>query len=138
MDTSGKPVRRNKLFSELLRFLPYKQKEKLLNNDKPNIFDKNINSTENFSGITISEISDLKLKLETDFYKKWETLKDEISIDLIEDFANELKVLYKTYKINILSEYIDKLDESTQSFDINTIKHMLNDFPNLINKVKLL
>jgi hypothetical protein len=124
-----KPVEKKKLFNELMKFLPYKQ----FNDD--------------LSGQEIKEelscelkliIPDLLDKLESVCLFKLEKIKDEFSIDLIEEFTAELKIIYTKYPISYIKSYISSIDEATQSFDISRIKILLNKYPEFIEKIKSL
>jgi PAS domain S-box-containing protein len=128
-----KPVERNKLFAEMMKFIPFKKSSIILDESK------NIqNADEKITNELNLMIPDLISKLEKDYFSKWENIKDEISIDLIEDFMNELKKLYKKYPVYHMKNYISAMDESIQSFDIDQIKRILNKYPEFIENVKSL
>jgi hypothetical protein len=68
--------------------------------------------------------------------KHWEKIKDNLIIYEIEAFKNQLTELAFQYSCKWISQYCIELDFGLQSFDIEIIEKKLNEFPELVNKLK--
>lgn len=66
----------------------------------------------------------------------WGKIKDNLVIYEIEAFKNQLAEMAFQYSCKLISQYCIELDFGLQSFDIETIEKKLNEFPELINKLK--
>ncbi len=125
-----KPVTRKQLIEQLKGFLSYTVSKDEISGDDVSPEDVSISDE---SKVRMPEL--LKI-LENDIFKKFEKLKKTFVIDEIEDFAVNLKELGKAYGINILSNFGDRLSENVKSFDVEQIQKILDDFPEMIEKLK--
>jgi PAS domain S-box-containing protein len=130
-----KPVNRNKLISELKKYLSFYVEN---NTDvKINI----INSIEQNKNLKIKtvKVPELLFKtLEELKNTRLEKIKSEFIINDIEDFAKEIEQTGKNYKVNFLVEWAQKLLNQTSVFDLNGIEKSISDFKNIIENLKKL
>ncbi len=75
-------------------------------------------------------------EIETKHQHNWEKIKNNLVIYEIEEFKNQLSELAFHYSCKIISQYCIELDLGLQSFDIEIIEKKLNEFPDLVNKLK--
>lgn len=119
-----KPVKKSQIFSELKRFLKYKEQ---YNIDSPDQKDTSV-SIENLSK---SELDNLIAIIKSNHLPKWNEIKDDMLIFEIEEFVAGIDKLAKQFNIQFLSDYVNRLNESIQSFDIDNIKTTVNEFYNI-------
>ncbi len=119
-----KPVGIDKLVEEMARFLPHQSLEIKEDN-----------------GMQISQngykyLESVIETLEKKFLITWEKIKDKGDFEPIENFANELKSLIENKGIYLLEGFAKELKLSCESFDIEQIDFLMNNFPNVIKKLK--
>jgi hypothetical protein len=127
-DFSGlmiKPVLVNELYGMLCKFLPFKRI-----GAKSSIIEVEIITDE------IVKPEKLFETLQTDCTNKWEILKNRQTIAELNDFANQLKSLGQVHNSTILMHYGEKIIIAADSFNVEKIISLINDFPELIIKLK--
>ncbi len=122
-----KPATGNDVLRELTKYLKYTKKtDKTKNNNKKgnlNIISKPVKVSPK-----IKEIISNK------FYKKWNSLKDDLIIFEIEQFSDELYDFALENDLQLIQEYSLLIKYHTESLDIDKIKKQINDFPKLTEK----
>ena len=128
-----KPVNRSELFGQLARFLKHKVE------DIPDYTgDQKTVSLENIPDDIKSILPQIMEALNQRILPKWETIKDQLVLFRIEEFANELKQLAITFNFKFLIDYADKIFSELEIVDLDALKETLNDFPLIIKKISLL
>lgn len=131
-----KPVFKKDLEPILMKFLPHRFESPLLENKEED-----------------TVVEELELEMEMDFVQKlpeiikeleevytpmWEKIKGNLVIYEIEEFKNKLADLAFQNNCATISKYCSELDLGLQTFEIELIEKKLIDFPNLIEKLRLL
>ena len=115
------------MLRELTKYLKYSKKtDKTKNNNKKG--NLNIISEPVKVSPKIKEIISNK------FYKKWNSLKDDLIIFEIEQFSDELYDFALENDLQLIQEYSMLIKYHTESLDIDQIKKQINDFPKLTEK----
>ncbi|PTN10545.1 ATP-binding protein [Mangrovibacterium marinum] len=125
-----KPVFKKEVMAVLKRFLPHKY-----------VKDETIATKETEQSLLIdpqlkSHLPEIIGKLEGDFFRTWEEIKDDLIIYEIEDFSQKLSDYLFGQSCQFLSNYCRELNLSLQSFDIDQIEKKLSEYPELIQKLK--
>lgn len=76
--------------------------------------------------------------LENELFSSYKEVLQEKMIDKIENFGKQLTLLGKKYSINAIVDYGDKIVSCADNFDIEKLSEILNDFPKVIEEIKLL
>ena len=119
-----KPVFKADLFTELSKFLPFKE----INEIEPEQQLIAITEAERIVLPTVIE------KLE-EHREQWNEILKSNNISEIKAFADSLMDIANQYPFSLISDYAEKLIISIDSFDIAAIKYSLNEYPLLINKL---
>ncbi len=126
-----KPIQKNELLKELVRFLPYSI-----------ILDTAL--TEDNISFDFPEIdadTGKKLILLTDdlqnlFNERSRTLLEYMDLSEVNLFINDLSSFCSKNSYPLLDNYIKSLKEDYNNFDINSLKRKLLDLPVLLSKIK--
>lgn len=70
------------------------------------------------------------------FLGKWEKIRNNLVIYEIEDFKTRLYELAFQYSCRIIIQYCAELDLALQSFDIEEIKRKVNEFSDLVTRLR--
>ena len=125
-----KPVNRSDLFTKLSEFLKHKvtlsdnlpeQREVLDFNSLPDNVKSNLT--------LIMEI------LETKMVPKFNSIKDQLVLFRIEEFAQELKTIATQYNFNYLNVYADKILRDLEIVDLDSLKETLSIFPRIMAEI---
>ncbi len=122
-----KPVFKKDVIAVLKKFLPYKYKTA----EKP--------QAEENPEISVECLDNLPLivqDLEDQFMPEWKLVKNDLIIFDIENFNNRLSDFAANNSCGLLSQYCRELNQGIQSFDIELIEKKLNEFEELIAKLK--
>jgi PAS domain S-box-containing protein len=126
-----KPVFKKDIDNILYKFLGYT----LTSNIENNQLDSVEPTTETQPEI-IHNLPQILAEIDNTHIKHWEKIKDNLIIYEIEAFKNQLTELAFQYSCKWISQYCIELDFGLQSFDIEIIEKKLNEFPELVNKLK--
>jgi len=121
-----KPFHLNKITTELMQHIPYSQK----NNNQAD-HEKNAKTFIDLNPELVHNIPELKQILRTQFYPKWETIKEKLYIDDIKQWTTELKEQSLHYSCKPLLDYSNRLLENIDSFDLVRLQNDLKLFSNL-------
>jgi hypothetical protein len=123
-----KPVKKNELIVELMRFLPYyKVEQEVETGDK--------NGQKFISRETITRLPKLLDSLENKWTDEWKRISDIFVINDIEAFSIEIKKLGGQYDFKPLTDWGDKLLREIQSYDMENAPVTLEYFPQLIKTI---
>ncbi|HCE56801.1 MAG TPA: hypothetical protein DER09_03130 [Prolixibacteraceae bacterium] len=81
-------------------------------------------------------LPEIIFEIENRFQQKWERIKNSLVIYEIEEFKNQLSELGFQYSCKVILQYCTELNMGLQSFDIDVIEKKINEFPDLVNKLK--
>ena len=123
-----KPVTKNDLLNELIRFLPHSITEQKISQKKEEIKKEKIILSDEVK----AKIPEFLKIIEEEINSKWQRISKTYIIGEVEDFAEEIKNLSEKYKIDYITKWADKLLAETRSFDIGKIQISLNKFPELL------
>ena len=123
-----KPIEKATLFQELMRFIPHTMATEDLPGDaSPAVEPINLNSLTKVLG-----------QLENKYHKKWTEAKKNQEFDEIAEFAQHIVKLGVENDIKILKTYGEELNAQVGSFDVEKMNTTLNDYPNMIETIKIL
>jgi signal transduction histidine kinase/ABC-type nitrate/sulfonate/bicarbonate transport system substrate-binding protein/DNA-binding response OmpR family regulator len=119
-----KPVSADDILEQLSLFLKYKS------------FDIKALQENNIETDKLQNLPYVIKELKTEFKDNWHKIKDMGDFKLIYDFADSLKQLGDENGINLLTNYAKELKVNCDSFDIDRIDFMMNSFESLIEKLE--
>jgi signal transduction histidine kinase len=83
-----------------------------------------------------ASLPELTEKLENLFRPRWEEISEILVMDEIETFASDLKNTAQEYHFEFLIAYSKKLCEYAESYNVDEVQKMIDDFPQIIEKLK--
>jgi len=122
-----KPVFKKDVIAVLKKFLPYKYKT-------PEEIQPEVNLS--ISTECIEKLPEVIQTLENQFLPEWGTIKNDLIIFDIENFNNRLSEFASNNSCGLLDQYCRELNQGLQSFDIEMIEKKLQEFQDLILKLK--
>lgn len=125
-----KPVNRVSLFQELMRFLKYKPANVIATEPSDSEVDSG-----NFTPEILNKLPEIHESILLHFYPKWESIKDQLVLFKIEEFALELERLADLYNFRDLSRYAIRLKEELEMVDLEAIRESLQEFPGIVSKI---
>ncbi len=129
----SKPVKINKLVSELSQYLTVAVEE---GNVKDDIEIETPVFTNDAPAESLSVHPQLLSTLETEFMQKWEGFQERQPIEDVKNFGTDLKDLGLEYNLNLLSEYGDRLIIHVDNFDVINMQQSISEFPDLLSILK--
>ncbi len=124
-----KPVNINDLLAVLAFKFNYE--------DNKEIKDKQTeNKLKDYPVEIIARLPELIDKLENQFTPRWQDFQDKQPMNEVKTFAGDLQDLGQNYQIDFLRQFAENLIMSVQQYDVDKILSALNEFPELINKLK--
>jgi len=75
-------------------------------------------------------------KLENEMMDEWNNLQDQQPMEKVKEFGNSIKNIGKENEIKILTNYGNHLMFTVDSVDIEKMLIMIENFPELVNKLK--
>ena len=128
-----KPVNQSELFYKLTKFLHHNITALSKDSDEADI-----QNLENFPEEILKVLPQIKEALESNILPKYESIKDQLVLFKIEEFANELKKLALSFNFRILIDYADKIFAELEIIDLDELKETLDDFPRVLDMISLL
>ena len=125
-----KPVSKNDLMRELIRFLPYSKKGEVQKEREEEKL-----SVKDFSPEVKAKIPQLLKILDPHFLKEADLLKKKFIVSKIKSFGNEVKALGDEYNIDILFDWGEKLCKYAKNFDKKKMKDGLEAFPEIVREI---
>ncbi|MCK4663270.1 MAG: response regulator [Bacteroidales bacterium] len=124
-----KPIQIDELYNQMKNFLPYQQAELVQQTTYGTITEQKIS-------ITKENKKEVLNILENEYYKIWESFKEQQPMDEVEEFANKIIELGYEYSIDIIQNYGNDLLSAVNSFDIYRILKLLRKYDDLIKIIK--
>lgn len=125
-----KPVSRASLYQELMRFLKHNPVELIEPEQDPDEI-----SLDNLPANVIAKLPGIYSTIMENLYPKWVSIKDQLVLFRIEEFATELKNLAVSYNFEYLANYAGRLKEELEIIDLESIRESLQEFPEIVNKI---
>ncbi|MCP4396030.1 MAG: response regulator [bacterium] len=132
-----KPVTRSELFQELIRFLPYTEREPAARSSDRIDSLHETNYRAEIPVDTLKALPEIIGRLEGEFMRAWESARQHEVFGEIEDVACQLKEFGEQHSLNILTQFGSDLLQHVRNFDINQIAACLDAYPQLIEQLKL-
>jgi len=120
-----KPASKSELLQEISKYLKYQK------TSKPKTPIKKI--------VTFNNTEDIREFLNTQksiIYPAFEKARKNNDLNAITNFAQMLLEKSKKYKIEYATDYAETLLEKTNAFEIDAINKLLNEYDNMIDKLK--
>jgi signal transduction histidine kinase/ligand-binding sensor domain-containing protein/DNA-binding response OmpR family regulator len=123
-----KPINKMNLIKELKKYLPYDEKiqEKKIINEPAKCEDRVLNEKEK---------EELKKILIEVHKKEWENISKARAISGVKNFAINLQNTAEKFGYITLVKYSEELLESANLFKIAKVKTLVNEFPEIINRL---
>lgn len=128
-----KPVSKADMVTELMKFLDHSVSEDIMSGQSELTGDASIDT---LSYKSIENLSELVIELESDIQPIWEELKESSVITDISDFAQKTKELSEKYNYSPFMSWANLLEKKIKTFDLDKIHKTLNEFPEIINRMK--
>ncbi len=133
----AKPLARDDLICTLIKFLKHSVEESgITDHEWLRLKPKTKSLPEATNSETLAKLPELLKTLESQV-SVWEDLSEILTINDIEDFANEMKTLGIKYDYKPLAVWGDRLLLQATMFDIDSLSRTLKDFPDIIGKIKM-
>lgn len=126
-----KPVKKNTLIKELMKYLPHTKTMKPINPAK-----QMSENMENLLPENLENIAVILKILENDYLPKRDLLLETLMIGEIKNFAEEIDNLGNIYNLPILNNFAKNLNKYCDSLLLNDIVETLESFNKLIKKIK--
>ncbi|MDP8241087.1 MAG: response regulator [Candidatus Hatepunaea meridiana] len=131
-----KPVSREEIVTELMKFLPHSIEEIMEANS-------NISASGNGNGMLFEDISDEVMAnlpvilntLENDIMNEWERVRKSFILDEIEDLAVRIKELGEKYNFDELTNWAEGFYNQAKSFNMDKLPGTLEYFPKLTENI---
>jgi PAS domain S-box-containing protein len=124
-----KPVQKNELIAELIRFLPHQ-----IAADEENKGDQD--EQESIGQDILARLPELLEKLANKWTEEWKRVSEVFVLSDIEIFAQEMINLGNQYGLKLLSHWGDKLLREIRSYDMDSAPATLAYFPELCKQVE--
>jgi len=129
----NKPVSLSDLIRELKRFLPYKETERVSEDNQNSKKGAEILCTEEMIADELKKsFPEIKSRLIDEIMPKWKNIKDVFFIDDVSDFADGLKNMAIKYEMTCLADYSHELYEYAQNNNIDKIEKSVKRFHEII------
>lgn len=126
-----KPVNKISLFKELKKYLSYKSTNKTVSQSSQEV------TLESLPEDVVQKLPEIYDWILLNLFPKWESIKDQLILFKIEEFASEIKQQADYYKFDYLSRYADKLQDELDMVDLESLKESLSEFPDIVDKIGL-
>jgi len=132
-----KPVSKVEMITEIMKFLDHTVTAEKVSTKipgKPVYADET--SIDTLSYKSIEDLAELVEKLESEIRPEWENLKDSYVITDISDFAQKVKESTSKYDYQPFISWLNLLEKKIKTFDVEKIHETLNEFPDIISRMK--
>ncbi len=128
-----KPLERNKLLFELLKYLPVANFDDQQNRSKKREI---TDEWQTLSSKALSKVPELIRILDSEYLDQWNKFAKRQPIQEVEKFGKDLRDLGLEYSINPLTDYGERLLVHVDSFDVAGMLIMIDEFTFLMSKLK--
>jgi len=125
-----KPVNEDQLFSELMKYLPYKKPAPSIT---PLYSIKENEIQHDLSHLKPGEIAEITANLEDRLMNQWRQLKDSIFLDQWGAFGAEIKQLAEKFKLQTLVNYGQHLIDNVKHLNIVELKKTIREYPGIVD-----
>ncbi|MGE5339879.1 MAG: two-component regulator propeller domain-containing protein [Candidatus Omnitrophota bacterium] len=126
-----KPVSRNDLIRQLIRFLPYTLDT---DTDRPT---ETPGPSDTLDPIPVAnDLPQLLSTLTDDLLPRWENIRKAFVLDDIEEFSNAVRQLGDQYGLNRLTRWSDELNTEAQHFNTQKVRNLLDQFPEWVETIR--
>ncbi len=129
--TLYKPVRKNTLICELMKYLKYHEGKR-----KEPLEPEHVLSSENLSKELLNKLPEIAHKLQEYHLNSWNKVKDSLVLFRIKSFAEELKKTGEEYEFHFLKAYANRLIHDVEVIDLDSITENLSSFPEIIEQIR--
>lgn len=130
-----KPVSMNDIFVELTKYLKHTKIE--IEDAEPKQINEILEENEFiFSLDSTKNITDLLDKLHKDYKEQWKELKETLTIDEIEYFAQTIMSLAIEHKYLPLKKWGSQLSNQASMFEIDAMTLTLEKFPEILKEIE--
>ncbi|MFC1555149.1 ATP-binding protein [candidate division KSB1 bacterium] len=133
-----KPVSMNEIMIELTKYLKHTiieqvTEETISEGSEDTAGDKESETTPT----TAENLPELLKKLKSDYEPLWIELKETLTIDEIEEFAQNIKELGQKHQYGKIVNWGNQLENQAGMFDIDAMTNTLGEFPDIIKDIEL-
>jgi PAS domain S-box-containing protein len=122
-----KPVSLESLFNELIKYLPH---------SIPDEQAEGPGDIEPISQEALKNLPQVIGYLEGDLRLSWNRIEEQLSIEDITKFGEQISELGTKYDIQLLIRYGIQIQQSVNSFDVEMMMSNMKDFPKIIESLK--
>ncbi|MEM7181434.1 MAG: ATP-binding protein [Spirochaetota bacterium] len=123
-----KPVQMSEIYLEMSKFLPHKDVDKTV---------EQASTASNSYEVDETALAKILPEVVNLLDAKWESVYQKNNINMIKDFAKEVQFLNQDTKYPPLLEFSENLMRYTDTFDIINLQQELNQFPEIVEALKL-
>jgi signal transduction histidine kinase/DNA-binding response OmpR family regulator len=137
-----KPIDEGALFSELMKFLPYRNRKSQENGEGKKGLRKRMLTVdtllrkEDFHTLSDTEVNDMITSLSTNLMEQWNQLKDSMILDQWTDFGKDVKQLGQNFNLPVLVDYGQCMIDNVTHLNINELKKTIQAYPGLVDTIK--
>lgn len=129
-----KPLEERQLFSELMRYLPYEQKQPP---GEVQVRGTGLEEADvDLSALSEQQVSQIVTLLSTRLMDQWKELGDSLILDQWKDFAGEIKQLGEKFEVLSLVKYAERMIDSVSYLNIIELKKTIQFYPGLVEAIK--
>ncbi|MCP4152447.1 MAG: response regulator [bacterium] len=131
----SKPVDENRIFSELMKHLPYDHENQTL----PTVDEKLLIETGEIPvdpAISLDARNDILTQLTTELTQQWNRLGDSMLLDDWVEFGTSIKNLANKYDERFLKDYSEHLINNVKHLNIVELKKTIKRFPRIVEVYK--
>ncbi len=125
-----KPVNKKQVYFFLKKHLDYSVKVKISDTEAAKVHDQKLSEE------CINRLPAMVQRLESEMMPEWMSIKDNLIIFEIQDFAKKVSGIVDSYPCKIMKQYVIDLKESIDGFDVDSIEQLLHRFPEEIALIK--
>ncbi|MFW5645592.1 MAG: ATP-binding protein, partial [Bacteroidota bacterium] len=129
--TLYKPVRKNTLIFELMKYIKYHEVKRKKTREPENVL-----SSEKLSRELLNNLPEILRQLKEYHLVSWNKVKDSLVLFRIKSFASELKKTGEKYEFHFLTAYASRLIHDVDVIDLDSITENLSSFPNIIEEIQ--
>jgi CheY-like chemotaxis protein/anti-sigma regulatory factor (Ser/Thr protein kinase) len=123
-----KPVSQSEVFTQFSRFL----KHEIEKNPVEEVYAPSI---ENIPDDIKKILPQIKEAIDSEIIPKFNTIKGQLVLFKIEEFAIELKKVAEKFRFEFLVNYSEKILKDLETVDLDSLKETLNNFPRIIHNI---
>jgi signal transduction histidine kinase/CheY-like chemotaxis protein len=135
-----KPIEERRLFSELMKYLPYHRKEASTPTDSheqaAGITEKeNLDQLSAVSELSAEAITEISTTLSSQLMDHWQELGDSMILDRWASFGQEVKQLGERFNVGLLVKYGQRMLDNVNHLNIKELKKTIKSYPGLVDKI---